>query len=167
MSAPANASAPRTTEVVGYRVPSLGYRILVAGFRLILSFVAFIALPVTVLAYVHSRGVAIPVSIAAVTLWGLALMVLSAARYVLKPTVAYGPLSIAVAGVLFAYLYYLVILSPYRFVVPGGSASVAAGYSTFLEILMIVPAVDFFAGILTTIEDAAHPKERLPFDYPA
>lgn len=167
MSAPVNVSGPRTAEVSGYQIPSLGYRILVAGFRLIMSFVAFIAIPVAVLAYVQSRGVAIPVSTAAVTSWGLALMVLSAARYILKPTVAYGPLSIAVAGVLFAYLYYLVILSPYRFVVPGGSASIAAGYSMFLEILMVVPAVDFFAGILTTIEDATHPGERLPFDYPA
>lgn len=166
-SAPANVAAPRASEASGYHIPSLGYRIFVAGFRLILWFVAFIALPVAVLAYVHSRGVAIPVSTVAVTTWGLALTVLSTARYVLKPTVAYGPLSIAVAGVLFAYLYYLILLSPYQFVLPGGSASIAAGYSMFLEILLIVPAVDLVAGVLTTIEDATHPGERLPFDYPA
>ena len=167
MSASANVSAGRTPLQLGARIPSLGYRILIAALRLILSFVVFVALPVAVLAYVHSRGLAIPVSIAAVTTWGLILLVLTAARYILKPTVAYGPLSIAVAAVFFAYLYYLVLLSPYRFVLPGGSASIAAGYSEFLELLMIVPAVEIIAGILTTIEDAVHPGERLPFDYPA
>ena len=168
MSAPANvAGAPPAAPALPYRVPSLAYRILIAGFRVILSFVFFVALPVAVLAYVHSRGVAIPISIAAVTTWGLLLLILSAARYVLKPTAAFGPLSIALSGVFLAYLYYLVLLSPYRFVLPGGSASLAAGYSLFLEILMIVPAVEIVAGVLTTIEDVAHPGERLPFDYPA
>ena len=167
MSAAANVTAPAPFPTLPYRVPSLAYRILIAGFRVILSFVFFIALPVAVLAYVHSRGLAIPISIAAVTTWGLLLLILSAARYILKPTVAFGPLCIAVSGVFLAYLYYLVLLSPYRFVLPGGSASLAAGYSMFLEILMIVPAVEIIAGILTTIEDVAHPGERLPFDYPA
>jgi hypothetical protein len=167
MSAAANVTLPPTPEALGYHIPSLAYRILVAALRLILSFVVFVAIPVAVLAYVHSRGLAIPVSIAAVTTWGILLLVLTAARYVLKPTAAYGPLSITVSAVFFAYLYYLVLLSPYRFVLPGGSASLAAGYSEFLEILMIVPAVEIVAGILTTVEDAVHPGERLPFDYPA
>jgi len=164
MSAPANVTPP--ASALPYRIPSLAYRILIAGFRVVLAFVFFVAIPVAVLAYVHSRGVAIPISIAAVTTWGLLLLILSAARYVLKPTAAFGPLSIAVSGVFFAYLYYLVLLSPYRFVLPGGSASLAASYSMFLEILMIVPAVEILAGILTTVEDVAHPGERLPFDYP-
>ncbi len=166
MSAPSAKAAP-SPEVIGYRVPSLGYRILIAALRMIASFVLFVALPVAVLGYVHSRGLAIPISIAAVTTWGLVLLALTAARYILKPTVAYGPLSIAVAAVFFAYLYYLVSLSPYRFVLPGGSASIAAGYSLFLELLMIVPVVEMIAGVLTTIEDVAWPRERLPFDYPA
>ena len=165
MSATAEVRAP--PAALPYRIPSLAYRILIAGFRVVLSFVFLVALPVAVLAYVHARGVAIPVSLAAVTTWGLVLLVLSAARYVLKPTGAFGPLSIALSGVFLAYLYYLVLLSPYRFVLPGGGASLAAGYSMFLEILMIVPAMGILAGILTTVEDVAHPGERLPFDYPA
>ena len=159
--------APATPESLGYRIPSLAYRILAAAARLIVSFVLFVGLPVALLAYVHSRGINIPISIAAVTTWGIVLLGLSAARYILKPTIAYGPLSVLVSAVFFAYLYYLVSLSPYRFVIPGGSASVAAGYSMFLEILMIVPVVEMIAGVLTTVEDFAHPKERLPFDYPA
>lgn len=167
MSATANVAARPTSEGAGYRVPSLGYRILVAAFRLILSFIVFVALPVSVLAYVQSRGVSIPVPISAVTTWGVVLLALSAARYILKPTAAYGPLSIAFAAVVFAYLYYLITLSPYRFVIPGGSASLAAGYSMFLEVLLIVPVLEMIAGVLTTVEDAAHPGERLPFDFPA
>lgn len=166
MSAP-TPSLPATPETLGYRIPSLPYRIVIAVLRAFLSFVFFVAIPVAALAYVHSRGLAIPVPIAAVTTWGVVLLVLSAARYILKPTAAYGPLSIALDGVFFGYLYYLLLLSPYRFVVPGGSVSLAAGYSLFIEILMIVPAVGILAGILTTIEDVSHPKERLPFDYPA
>lgn len=158
---------PTPADAVGYRIPSLGYRIVIAGLRVVLTFVFYVALPVAALGYVQSHGVAIPISIAAVTTWGVLLLALSAVRYVLKPTAAFGPLSIALDGVFFAYLYYLLLLSPYRFVVPGGSASLAAGYSMFIEILMIVPALGILAGILTTIEDAAHPRERLPFDYPA
>ena len=159
--------AARTSEELGSQVPSLGYRIVVAALRLVVSFVLLIALPVAALTYVHSRGIPIPVSVGAVTTWGAVLLALGTARYILRPTAAYGPLCIAVAAVALAYLYYLITLSPYQLVIPGGSASVAAGYVLFLEILMVVPALDLIAGVLTTVEDAAHPKERLPFDYPA
>ncbi|HYA54906.1 MAG TPA: hypothetical protein VEG42_04815 [Thermoplasmata archaeon] len=162
----ANPPTRPVPESAPYKVPSLGYRILMAGFRVVISFVVLIALPVAALAFVRSRGIPIPVPIEAVTAWGIVLIVLSAARYVLKPTAAYGPLSIAVSGVFLAYLYYLVLLSPYQFVLPGGTASIAAGYSLFLEALMIVPVMEIIAGVLTTIEDLAWPKERLPFDYP-
>jgi glucan phosphoethanolaminetransferase (alkaline phosphatase superfamily) len=85
----------------------------------------------------------------------------------LKPTSAYGPLSFVTALVFFLYLYYLYSLSPYRLSLASGSVSVAAGYSVFLEILMIVPIVEMVAAVFTTIEDAVSPKERLLFDYPA
>lgn len=162
----ARATAPLSPEALGYRIPSLPYRILIAALRAVLSFVFFVAVPVAALAYIHSRGIAIPVSIAAVTTWGIVLLALSAAKYVLKPTVAYGPLSVALALVFFLYLYYLLSLSPYRFVVPGGTVSLAAGYALFIEILMIVPVVEMIAGFLTTVEDLWSPRERLPFDYP-
>jgi hypothetical protein len=169
MSAPSSSTtvAPPTQEALGYQIPPLAVRILLAATRLILSFIFFVAIPVALLAYVHSRGIAIPISVAAVTTWGAVLLVLAAARYVFKPTVAFGPLTIIENAVFFAYLYYLVTLSPYRFVFPGGTVSVAAGYSMFLEILMIVPVVYILSGILTTLEDLWSPGERLPFDYPA
>jgi len=150
----------------GFRVPSLGYRILMAGLRLIPSFLILIAIPAAALSYLSSRGIALPISVFEVTLWGALLLALGAAQYILKPTVAYGPTSIAYSAVALAYLYYVVTISPYRFTLPGGSASIAAGYSSFLELLMIVPAIGVLVGILTTVEDVRSPSERLPFDYP-
>jgi hypothetical protein len=166
MSTPTAAAMP-APEGVGYRIPSLGYRILIAALRLMIAFVLLVVLPVAVLTYVHSRGIPIPVSIVAVTTWGVVLLALTAARYVLKPTAAYGPLSFLTALVFFLYLYFLYSLSPYRLSLASGSVSLAAGYSMFLEILMIVPIVEMVAAVFTTIEDAVSPKERLLFDYPA
>jgi len=172
MSAPAPSvtgapAAPATAEVVGYNVPSLGYRIVVAALRLIPLFFVLIALPVGVLTFVGSHGIAVPISPAAVEFYGLVVIAILTARYVLKPTAAYGPLSAAASLVSLLFLYYALSLSPYHLTVPGGSASISVGYVLFLEILMIIPAFGLVAGILTTIEDVRSPKERLPFDYPA
>jgi hypothetical protein len=145
----------------------LGYRIVIAGLRIIPTFLLLIALPVAAITFLNSRGIAVPITAYAVTVWGIALIALGAARYVLKPTAAFGPLTIAISGVSLLYLYYAIQLSPYRFVVPGGTVSVAAGYSTFLELVMIVPALGVVVGILTTIEDSRSRTERLPFDFPA
>ena len=165
MSAPRPSASPPILRA-GYQVPSLGYRILVAALRLIPSFLLLIALPAAALTFIASRGFAVPISVFAVTVWGALLLAIGVAQYISKPTPAYGPVSILYSSVALAYLAYAVVLSPYRFVLPGGTASVAAGYSLLLEILMIVPALGILAGVLTTVEDARDPEERLPFDYP-
>jgi len=160
------AAAAPAPEAAPVRIPSLGRRILLAALRLIPSFLLLIALPTAALSYVSSRGYDIPVSVYAVTVWGALLIAIGVAQYVSKPTVAYGPLSIAYSAVVLLYLDYLRSLSPYRFVIPGESASLTAGYSMFLELLMIVPAMGIVAGLLITVEDIRSPKERLPFDFP-
>lgn len=165
MSAP-KPTPPAAAPPYAYHVPSLGYRILVAALRLIPGFLLLVALPVAALTFVSAHGIALPISVAAVIAWGIVLLALGAARYVLKPTPAYGPLSIAVSLVGLLYLLYLSSLSPYRLVIPGGSASIAAGFAMFLELLMIIPAIGIVVGALITLEDARSPKERLPFDYP-
>lgn len=154
-------------ESAGYRIPSLGYRILVAALRLIPTFFLLIALPIAALNFASSHGIALPISTYAVTFWGLALIALGTARYIARPTVLFGPLSIATSLAGLLYLAYAVSLSPYRVTLPGGSASVAAGYATFFELVTIVPAIGIVVGLLTTIEDARSPTERLPFDFPA
>lgn len=164
MSVPA---ATPSREVTGYRIPSLGYRIVIAALKLIPSFVLLILLPVAALTFLGAHGVSLPISTYAVEVWGIALIAVGTARYISKPTAAFGPLSIAASTVSFLYLYYALSLSPYRLVVPGGSASLVAGYSMFLELMMIVPAIGIVVGILVTVEDVRSPKERLPFDFPA
>jgi len=166
VSVSAGYVAPQS-ETAGYRIPSLGYRILVAALRLIPTFFLLIALPVAALSFASARGIALPISTYAVTVWGIALMSLGAARYILKPTRAFGPVSIAASAVALVYLVYALSLSPYRLTVPGGSASIAAGYATFLELVMIVPAIGILVGILITIQDAGSRTERLLFDFPA
>ena len=37
----------------------------------------------------------------------------------------------------------------------------------FLEVAMIIPVIGIVVGLLTTVEDARAPEERLPFDFPA
>jgi hypothetical protein len=165
VSSPSRASAV-SGETGGYHIPSLGYRILVAALRFILSFFLLVALPVAALSFVNSRGIALPISTTAVAVWGLLLLALGTARYLAKPTRTYGPLTVATSFVSLLYLVYALGLSPYRFVVPGGSASITAGYSMFLELAMIIPAIGILVGLLTTVEDAGAPKERLPFDFP-
>lgn len=167
MSAPNPPGDARPKGPIGYQVPSLLHRIVVAAIVLIPSFLLMVALPVAVLTFVQSRGIALPVSTGAVTFWGTVLLALGTARSILKPTAAYGPLSVATAFVSLLYLVYLVSLSPYRFVIPGGTATFSAGYSSILEVMMIVPALWIAAGVLATVEDVRAPKERLPFDYPA
>lgn len=166
MSAP-NPSRATPREGPGYRIPSLGYRIVIAALRMIPTFIVLVALPVAALTFLNSRGIALPISTYAVTVWGIVLIALGAARYVLKPTPAFGPLTIVISTVSLLYLYYALLLSPYRFVVPGGTDSLAVGYSTFLELVMIVPAIGLVVGVLTTMEDARSRTERLPFDFPA
>ncbi len=166
MSAPSPKPAPPRV-VTGYHIPSLGYRILVAALRLIPSFLLLIALPIAVLDFASSKGLAIPISTSAVAIGGLALLALGTARYIAKPTRAFGPLSIANSLAGAVYLLYAISRSPYRLVIPGGSATVVAGYATFLELMLLAPLFGIVAGILTTIEDARSPTERLPFDFPA
>jgi hypothetical protein len=154
-------------ETGGYQIPSLGYRILVAALRLIPAFFLLVALPVAALTFVDSRGIALPISVFAVEGWGFLLLGLGTAQYISKPTRAYGPLMVVTSLLGLLYLFYALTLSPYRFVIPGGSASISAGYSMFLELVMIVPAIGIIVGLLITAEDARAPKERLPFDFPA
>ncbi|MCI4343872.1 MAG: hypothetical protein L3J92_07180 [Thermoplasmata archaeon] len=161
MSAP-SAPPPRLT----YQVPSLGWRITVAALRLIPLMLLFVGLPVAALAFLQSNSIALPLSIVAVTLAGAIIVALSTARYIAKPTSAFGPLSIASSAFVLAYLYYIVLRSTYVLAVPGSDFTVRLTYTNFMLCLMVVPALSLAAGIVTTIEDARVPRERLPYDYP-
>lgn len=162
MSAPP-ASPSRTG---GYQIPSLGYRILAGGLRLVPLLVLLVGVPDAVLGYLSSRGLALPVSVVTVTVAGIALSALSTLRYVLRPTRAYGPMSVLTSGVALAYLFVLWLGATYHIAVPNSSVVLTIGYADLIALLLIIPAFGLVAGFVTSWEDLRSPGERLPFDYP-
>jgi len=149
-----------------YSIPSLGYRILAGGARLVPLLVGLVGLPVAALTLLQSHGISLPVSIVTVTVAGVAISVLSTVRYIVRPTRAYGPVSVATSGVTLAYVLVLLTQSTYRISVPGSTVSIALGYARLLDLILLVPALALVAGLVTTVEDIVAPRERLPFDYP-
>jgi hypothetical protein len=166
MSTPA-ASSAGPPGGPGYRIPSLGYRILVSGLRLIPLLVLLVGLPVGLLSFLSAHGLTVPIALGTVTTFGIALSVLAAVRYIVKPTAAYGPVSIVASGAAVVYLWLLLQASPFHLTIPGSSVNFALGFRDLVLGLMLVPGFGLAAGIVTTIEDVRSPHERLPFDYPA
>ena len=169
MSAPGPGAPPPSPPlgaVTGYRIPSLGWRILGGALRLIPLVVLLIGVPVAILTFLQSHGIPLPVPIATVEYAGIAITVLVVARYILKPTAAFGPLSIATSAVTLVYLWVILVDATYNLAIPGAGVAIAIGYRNLILLLMIVPALALGAGVLTTVEDATAPKERLPFDFP-
>lgn len=170
-AAPAPAPAPTplgsVPPGVGYNVPSLGWRILGGGLRLIPLLIALVGLPVAALTFLSAHGIAPPIPIATVEYAGIAIAVLVTLRYILKPTAAYGPLSVATSAVGLLYLYVIWLGATYRVSIGNSGAGIQLGYADLILLLMIGPALALIAGIVTTYADVAHPGQRLPFDYPA
>jgi hypothetical protein len=161
VSAPSSPPAPGS-----YRIPSLGWRILGGALRLIPLVVLLIGLPVAALTFVQSHGISLPIPIATVEAAGIAITILVVARYILRPTVLYGPLSIAASAVTLVYLYVVLVDATYHLTIPNVDVDIGIGYGNLILLLMVVPALALTAGVLTTIEDIAAPGERLPFDFP-
>ena len=160
------APSTRLLDSGGYVVPSLGYRILAGGLRLIPLLVLLVGVPDTALSYLSARGITLPVSVLTVTTGGIAISVLVTARYIFRPTRAYGPLSVLTSGVTLAYLFVLWLGATYHIAVPESSLVLTIGYAELIALLLIVPALALVAGLVTTIEDLRFPGERLPFDFP-
>lgn len=158
---------PEPVAPTAYSVPSLGYRILAAAARLVPLLILLVGLPVAALTYLLAQGISLPVSITTVEVAGVLISVLSTARYILRPTAAYGPVSIATSAVSVGYVLVLLAQSTYRISLPNSSLGVDVDYARLLEIVLLVPALTLLASLVTTVEDAKAPKERLPFDYPA
>lgn len=156
----------RLVDAASYRIPSLGYRILAGGLRLVPLLVVLVGLPVAVLTFLSAHGIALPVSILTVEVAGILISVLSTVRYVLRPTRAYGPASLATSAVTVGYLIVLWEQSTYRLAVPGTSATISVGYGLLIELLLLAAAFGLAASLVTTVEDFRSPGERLPFDFP-
>jgi hypothetical protein len=150
----------------GYRIPSLGWRITVGALRIIPLLLVLVGLPAAALAFLASHGIALPISILTVTVVGAAITALSTARYIAKPTSLYGPLSVATSALVLGYLLFFVQLGSYTFTAPNGGFSIGINYTEFVELLLLVPGLALVAGVVTTLEDARSPRERLPYDFP-
>lgn len=149
-----------------YQIPSLGWRILGGALRLVPLVVLLIGVPVAILTFLAAHGIDLPLPIVTVEVAGVVITILVVARYVLRPSAAYGPLSIATAGATLAYLYLILLDATYHLTIPGTGVTLTIGYSTLILVLLIVPALALAAGALTLVEDAVAPRERWPFDFP-
>ena len=90
----ARTSTPPPVEYLGHRVPPLGLRIIVSGLYLVPLVVGLVGLPLAALGFLEAHSVALPVSVLTVSVFGFAIAILSAVRYVVKPSRWYGPMSI-------------------------------------------------------------------------
>lgn len=161
---PPVSSLPHAAEA--YHIPSLGYRIVVATLRLVPLIVVLVGIPVAALTYLQSRSITLPVSINTVLVYGVLLCAMSTARYILRPTRAYGPVSMATAAVTIVFFLTLLVQSTYHLGVPQSTAVISVTYTDLIEILLVVPVLALVAGLVTTIEDLRSPTERLQFDFP-
>jgi len=156
----------RTGTGLGYRIPGLGWRIAGGALRLIPMVLLFVGLPGALLAFLISHGVAVPLSIETVTIFGVVICALATARYIAKPTRLFGPLAIAVSVVTLLYLRVLLAASTYTLTLPNSDFALSITYLELVELALLVPALALAAGIVTALEDARSPTERLPFDFP-
>ncbi len=87
----------------------------------------------------------------------------------MKPRPSYGPTVMLASLMAIGYLAIFLTSSAVTVTVGTSSGPVALQvfYTPVILILMIVPALRFLSGLVTTLEDRWHPGERLPFDYPA
>jgi hypothetical protein len=151
----------------GFHVPSLTRRLIVGVLIGIGLFVVLVIVPLQVLARLSNLpvGFTTQVPLGAIELSGTIIAVLYAARSVLRPTRAFGPVS--VAGSLFSLLY-LLYLAPLASVGVGvDRIGVALVFGGLLTLLAVVPLLGMCAGVVATVEDFARPGERVRYEYRA
>jgi hypothetical protein len=156
----------RTSANLGYRIPPLGWRITLGALRMIPLVLLLVGLPAALLTFISSHGIALPLSIVTVTIFGIAIAALSTARYISKPYRLYGPICIAASAVTLLYILIILSMSSYVIAIPNTPVQIAVSYTELIELLLIVPLLSLAAGVVTAIEDARSPRERLPFDFP-
>ncbi|HKS59186.1 MAG TPA: hypothetical protein VJS68_00215 [Thermoplasmata archaeon] len=149
-----------------YRLPSIARRIVGSILLLVPFLLILVAAPAYLLQRLAEFGVSSPVSLPLVAGGGTTLAILGAARYGLKPSRLYGPISVAASVA--AIVYLLAVAPRANLAVPlGNGLSAGVGFGLLVEWLILPVGLSLVAGLVTTIEDLARPKERLPFDYPA
>ncbi|HEY6238415.1 MAG TPA: hypothetical protein VIZ68_04445, partial [Thermoplasmata archaeon] len=126
-----------------------------------------VIVPTQLLARVHeaSIGFSTPVPTSSIVFSGLVIALLFAARGVLRPTKAFGP--VATLGSLVSMLYLLYLAPLASAGVATDRIGVTLAFSGLLLLLAIVPFLGVCAGVVATIEDVARPGERVRYEYRA
>ena len=155
-----------STSPPGTKIPSLQRRLVIGFLRMIPVLVLLVAAPVGLISFLEDHNITVPVSILQVTLGGVLLSLLGAAKYVVRPTPAFGPVWMVYNGFALLYLFSLVPLASATLHF-SGSTTATVGFAGVILLLMLVPGISFAASVTTTIEDRVRPGERVRLDYPA
>ncbi len=139
---------------------------LLAGGVFLLFAALFVGLPLLALHELGARGVTAGATALQVIAGGVALALLFAVTYFLRPTRAYGPAlaARAVVGIL-----YLVLLAPFvtaRATVDGNVDAFLRGTDLMLW-LVAVPAIGLVAALFVILSDTRDPGLRLRREFPA
>lgn len=148
-----------------YSIPSAPRRAVTAAIWLIPSLFLYVLVPYLGLSELSRFGISTQYSLGLIVFAGVALAVLGAATSFARPTSAYGPLAMLGSAGTILYLLLLAHASTASFAF--GQAGLALSYGGLLRAFAIVPAVRLGAYAITTVEDFARPRQRLPFDFPA
>lgn len=150
----------------GVRLPSLAGRAAVAGLLLGVLLALTVGLPAILLTQLGAHGVSSSITPLDTTLGGIAISVLSAAAYLLRPTRAYGPV---VVGRAVATIVYFLLLVQYATVaIPVGSGATATvDYAALLQVLALLPLFGVVGGALVAVSDLRRLDDRLRAEFPA
>jgi hypothetical protein len=162
--APTNAPLPAAEGKPVLLIPSLGRRLAWAIVRAALLIVAIVVIPWYLLNLVSGYGIGTPVPLLGLAALGVAFAAVGAARYVSRPTRAFGPLTIAASLMSFVYLLYLIPIASIGFQ-HADNVSVAIYFGRFLQYCLLAPLFGMAAGAVTTYEDVARPRERINYEY--
>ncbi|MCI4350439.1 MAG: hypothetical protein L3K15_02860 [Thermoplasmata archaeon] len=154
---------PRDPSEPPYRPPVLR-RIVVGSMILVGLIFVFVVLPTIALRSLSAYGVTSGVPLPAITAGGFVLAGLSAIRYVVKPTRAYGPVGVVRALAAVGYLFLFAPFGTVSATLMG--AQITVTYGDLLLVALAIPLLSLAASALTTAEDLRHPYERLRYDFP-
>jgi|GEM_PF-515554 len=161
--APATAASAPAAEPP-FRRPSLTRRAIVGVALLIPAVLFWWIVPARLLGDATDLGLSSGVSGYWLAVGGIVLSILGVVCYVVRPTRAYGPASIAASAASVVYLWLLVPLSHVT-IGFGSGTSASLEYGTILELLAIVPAIGLAVGVVILVEDLRHPDERLRVEF--
>lgn len=159
-------NAPGRPPPPAARIPGLARRLVVGTSRFVGLAIALGWVPYEILVRLAAFHVVSGVPPDDLLVAGVGLAFLAAARYVAKPSRAYGPVAMLAGAAGVAYLLWLgahatLVIAPFSRV------GLTISYGAVLDLLAIAPALRLVAGAVTTVEDLRRPGERLPFDFPA